>query len=472
MRPFYAYMLVVLATMHACTDDEQQQLCDTSNDNCYVNSWIYTNMKANYLWEQHIPTNVDMTLPPNEYFAALLYKDEDRFSWIQDNYADLLNSLSGVQMEAGYEYSLYLKVQGSHDVIGVVRYVKPNSPATQSGLKRGDIFIEVNGMRMTTDNYRSVVGNMNERHTLGMADANDFDNVTYMVELSVMEYKENPILMDSIYTIEGRRIGYVVYNFFANDNGDGSLAYAKELNDVMGKFKELNIQDIIIDMRYNGGGAVSTAIALASMISTQGSGDIFSIGMYNNALNGYYQRKYGANYDKDYFVDYIANNTIMVNKLGMERLYVIALGGTASASELIINCLRPYINVIIVGDTTYGKNVGSWSLYRANDTRNRWGMQPIIVKFANKNHHSDYGMGFAPDVIVRDNSDGHPFKQLGDTQEVMLKTAIEHIFGNVVSAQASMLNVSSRAGIDEIYSSQRRNPARMQMWIDKELPAQ
>jgi C-terminal processing protease CtpA/Prc len=459
----YIFAVALLPAIVGCDKDDPEN--DSSSD-AYVNTWIYDNMKTYYLWKDHIPSATDKTLAPDAYFASLLYKPDDRFSWIQENYTDLLNMLSGVQKEAGYDFSLYYKDAQHADIVGAITYVKPNSPASQQGLRRGDIFIAINGTKITADNYRSLTGKMSEAHTLGLATHPDWDSVTQTITLSVVEYKENPIFLDTTYDIGGTKIGYFVYNFFARDNGDVSLAYEKELNTLFGKFKTAGINDLIIDLRYNGGGAVTTSIALSSMIANQNVSDIFGIAQYNDILTSEYRKKYGSDYDKDYFVDKIANTTISINKLGMSRLYVIATGGTASASELVINGLRPYMPVFIVGDTTYGKNVGSYSLYEQNSTRNKWGMQPIVVKFANKNGESDYGNGFAPNVVVSERDGGFPFKQLGDIEETMLQATLDHLLGRSPASHSMAKSYDNRLNTKPIWSSTDRYPARKNMYVE------
>ena len=104
------------------------------------------------------------------------------------------------------------------------------------------------------------------------------------------------------------------------------------------------------------------------------------------------------------------------------RVYILTSSRTASASELIINALKPYMEVFLIGDTTYGKNVGSISLFEENDNKNQWGLQPIVVKVFNSQDQSDYGTGFVPDVVHKDN--GLYLYPLGDPKEALLSQAI------------------------------------------------
>jgi C-terminal processing protease CtpA/Prc len=440
-----------------------------------INDWILENMQDFYLWEEYIPSKTDRTLFPVDYFESLLYDAEDRFSWIQEDFVELLNSLSGVNTEAGYDYALMYLSQDKTDIIACITYIKPDTPAETSGLKRGDYFLTINGTQMTADNYRSLIGETSKPHTLGLAVFSTDGKLTGAIEnvsLQVIaDYAENPILLDTIYNISGRKIGYFVYNFFARDKGDGSVQYERELNSLFATFKAEGIDELIVDLRYNGGGAVSTTQTLASMISGQSENNVFYIYEYNKNLNYAYGRQYGANYNKGYFVDDIlrGNGTKIesINKLSdLSSVYFIVTGNSASASELLINGLKPYMNnIVLVGGITYGKNVASTTIYESDKEKqktNKWGMQPIIIKMANVDGFSDYGNGFVPDINVSEFDGDDPLKPLGDTDEVMLKTTINAILG--VDTRVVTKKYTGNEPI-VIGSSMDRTPARRNMYI-------
>jgi C-terminal processing protease CtpA/Prc len=440
-----ALMIAMLLIAFITSCKEKKPIENPYDENSYeeVNDWILENMEIYYLWNRQIPSKTDNTLSPDAYFESLLYKD-DRFSWIQEDYVELLNSLSGVNTEAGYDFMLLRMSENNSDVIGCVTYIKPGTPAETAKLKRGDYFLEINGTQMTLDNYSSLIGETSKVHTLGLAvfSGNTITGVKN-VSLQVIEnYPENPILLDTIYDISGKRIGYFVYNFFSPDSGNGSVAYKKELNDLFARFRTEQINELIVDLRYNGGGAVSTTEALASMISGRGENDVFYIMEYNSLLHGYFSAEEGADYNKSHFVDNIVRyngNTVAeripVNKLsGLSTVYFIVTGNSASASELLINGLKPYMdNIVLIGETTYGKNVASITIYEEDKEKqktNKWGMQPIIMRMSNAAGFYDYGDGFIPNVEVSE-FDGEDLilKPLGDTAEVMLKTTLNAIFG-------------------------------------------
>jgi C-terminal processing protease CtpA/Prc len=459
---------------------------ESENPNKEVNDWILENMEIYYLWNTQIPSKTNQTLSPVEYFETLLYKTEDRFSWIQKDYLELLNSLSGVNTEAGYDFTL-VGIPGTHpnthDVVGYITYIKSGTPAEAAGLKRGDFFQKINGTKMTLDNYSSLLGQMSKPHTLEISVLSEDYKLTgnTNVSLQVIEnYAENPVLLDTIYDISGKNIGYLVYNFFARDKGDGSVTYEKELNAIFGKFKSAQIDELIVDLRYNGGGAVSTAQTLASMISQRKTSDVFCIYQYNSLLNEYFSNREGPDYNILYFVNTIDRynssgkvaERVPINSLsGLSTVHFIVTGSSASASELLINGLTPYMKVVLVGKKTYGKNMASITIYEEDVEKqktNKWGMQPIISKMANSKWFSDYGNGFLPNADVHELNGGFAIKQLGDTAEIMLKTTL-----NLISGINTKSVVTKRFDNQTVFvgSAMDRTPARRNQYISlKDLP--
>jgi len=229
-----------------------------------------------------------------------------------------------------------------------------------------------------------------------------------------------------------KKIGYLVYNAF-------NYTYHTELNDAFGEFKNENIEELILDLRYNGGGRGLTASFLASMIYGQASTEeIFAKLIYNsknsdsNSIYPFFDIAFIYNKDGAY-----SGNDVPINRLtNLSKLYVITSDDTASASELIINGLMPYIEVIKVGTTTYGKNVGSYTMYDSPDfTQNganpshTMALQPITSKAFNKLDQSDYTQGFEPDHEVIDYVS--QMKEFGDLEETLLNAALNIISGSV-----------------------------------------
>ena len=424
------------------------QACDKNdpaptNENDHVNSWIYDNMKYWYYWSDGIPANPDKTLKPDEFFHSLLSSD-DRFSWIQENFTELLNSLRGVNKEGGFEFALYRDSQDNTNVIAQVLYVKENSPASSAGLKRGDVISQINGTQITVDNYHDLIGKMSdnfsitykpldvEARTLG-------DSKT--TSIVPVEYAEDPNYLNKVFDYGDRKIGYYVYNLFSDGPDDNSKTYSTDMDNVFSSFKSQGITDLIIDLRFNSGGAETAAQNLASLIAKGvTSTTVFVTHQYNNGVTA--DIKADPNLGDDYLnVPFLTKSQNIGSQLQDNRVYILTGSRTASASELIINGLKPFMDVYLVGGTTVGKNVGSISLYDENDPDNTWGMQPIVVKLLNNQGQSDYSNGFTPQILDDDNS--LYLYPLGDPRETLLSKTITQITG--ISAPARTAD-SRKAG--------------------------
>lgn len=427
-------ILSLTALLFAACKKKDAASPDDVDASRYVNDWIYTNMKHYYYWTTSIPSNPDGTQNPAAFFENLLKLPDDQYSWIENNFEDLLASLNGIQKEAGYGYSLFLHTQGN--ALGAqVTYVKKGSPAEAAGLKRGDLFFQINGKTFpysdvnASKNLNDFVAALGENHSLNVqqyftaANGDDSLGTARIVNLSTVVFAENPVYLDSVYTIDGKKIGYFMYNFFAVDKGDSSFTYNKQVDAVFNKFKAAGVQHLILDLRYNPGGEQEATVNLGSQIvKSYAPNKLFFRREYNSTYAAELTKAFGADYLKINFLDKAGN---IGNSL--QNFIVLTSHETASASELIINGLKPYMNVYIIGDSTAGKNVGSTTLYEENDRRNKWGMQPIITKAFNSEGRSDYGrVGFKPDEQYVET---FHLGTLGDTKEPLLHMAMKKILG-------------------------------------------
>ena len=403
--------------------------------NQYVNSWILENMQYWYLWNNDLPKTVDKNLDPESYFDALL-SDEDRFSWIQSNYQELLNSLQGISKEAGYEFVLYREKEGSDNVMLQVLYVKHGSPAETGGLKRGDVITHINGQQMTTQNYKTLLSSIKLNHEIkykSLITGEEKFEAPKTLTLSAIEYSENPNYLHKVIETGGKKIGYFVYNFFAAGTDSQPGKYDQEMDAIFGQFSVQGITDLVVDLRFNSGGSESSAKNLASLIGRGvDQSKIFLKRQYNDVVEEAILKD--PNLGEGYLIShYKAKANNVGNLLTSGRVYILTSSRTASASELIINALKPFMEVFLIGDRTYGKNVGSISLFEEKDEKNQWGLQPIVVKVFNSQDQSDYSTGFAPDVLHKDN--GLYLYPLGDEREALLGQAIGQITGTATTAR-------------------------------------
>lgn len=396
-----------------------------------VNGWILQNMRTVYYWNDKMPANPDTTLATNPFFYSLLYDytnrantERDRFSWIQESAADLKASLSGQEKTTGLEVKYFLRSAGSTDLLIKVLYVLPGSPADKAGLKRGDFISTINGQKLTTSNY-TALANDPTTFAYGMAklEGDKIVDTQTVKTVTAEVFQQNPVFLDSIYTIGAKRIGYLVYNqFIPGPAGSNTPVYDQKLEQVFSKFKAQGVNELILDLRYNPGGYVSSAVKLASMIAK---------GVDNT------KTFYREEYNKTIMAEFESRN--LTSQLttrfqtkeqnigaNLSRVFVLTSGGTASASELIINGLKPFMPVIMIGETTYGKNVGSVTI-SDNTGKIKWGLQPIVFKSFNALNQSDYSTGFTPTIIK---NEPLAVKPLGDLGEDYLNSAVAQIVGN------------------------------------------
>ncbi|GAB3558522.1 S41 family peptidase [Spirosoma fluminis] len=436
-----------IVSLSACKKDTdvvapQPNTATATNENQTVNDWILSNMKDLYYWNDKIPANPDKTLKPADFFESILNKYDattnpngDRFSWIEESGQELEASLSGQTTTTGMEYDLYLRSSGSDDVIAQVLYVLPGSPAQKAGIKRGDIISKVNGQALTRTNVESLLYSGRTSFTFGLATpgAQSIVDTDQTRSVTATVFQENPVFLDSVYTVSGKTIGYLVYNqFVPGANGSQANEYDAQLDAIFSNFKAKGVNELVLDLRYNPGGYTSSSANLASLIGKGiSSGKLYFREEWNATITPALRQEYGNNFFIQNFVDKSQN--IGAN---LSRVFVLTTEHTASASELIINGLRPYMNVITIGTTTYGKNVGSITI--TDDTgKINWGMQPIVFRSYNSADQSDYSTGFTPTIEVEEPINLLP---LGDTREALLGTAIGQITGSTSVGRQGAIN--------------------------------
>lgn len=420
--------------------------------NLEVEEFIFGAMDEIYLYEADVPelrngfATEEKKLDYLESFddPVDLYYDlvaeHDKFSFMTEDYVALNKLLNeGVSGTTGMDFGLSL-FNNSQKIYGYVRYIMPNSPAEKAGVKRGDFFTEIDGVEMDLNNYQALLGKASFTIRIEKLVENTVTPTDKVVELSKVEMAENPILTYDIIETEGQRIGYIMYNSF-------TPTFDGELNTIFGEFKNQGITDLIMDFRYNGGGNVETAIDIASMITGQFNDQPLLKYQYNQKYQTYYE----TNYPNSLIINF--NDKIRTgeatNSLNLTKVYVIATRSSASASELVIHALKPYIEVVQVGGTTRGKFQASTTLYDSPNLSYRnsngdvhvnpnhnYAIQPLIVKYANKNDETDFVEGLFPDVLASE--DPGNYGTLGDPSEPLLKAAINAIVGKAQEPATSM----------------------------------
>ncbi|WP_258105430.1 S41 family peptidase [Marinoscillum sp. MHG1-6] len=417
--------------------------CKKENDKISateVNEWIYSEMTDWYYWTDFLPSDPDYALSAPAFYNALLY-EADRFSFYYEDYETLINLLNGVSLESGFEYQLYKDSDNPGKVYGVILYIKQGSPADQAGLKRGDLFRQVNGTDITESNFSSIREAMSAPYTLSYERYN-FQNQTFDkqpdLDLTPIQFAENPFLLDTILDISGNKVGYLVYTFFSPGATETSSEYTDQMDQIFQNYQAAGLSHIIVDLRFNSGGSERSIRNLASYLVPSAYTERFVMKkQYNQEVQDYIlnEPSLGTDYLQIQFSNKSANIGDQVSGNGIT---FITADHTASASEALMNSLKPFQTIHVVGDTTVGKDVGSITIYDENHSNNRIGLQPIIVKIVN-DLEEDYPNGFTPEVPIEDR-----FKvlyPLGSMDEPLLQAAIDNIFG--VSARQAKFEMST-----------------------------
>jgi len=434
----------------------------TTNTNTAPNKWIHEVMTYYYLWSDKMPSlaNTKTDAKPTDYFYTILndYGKTDRFSWIDESYTNLQNQLNGVSTVLGVKNNAFYTDDSRTSLAFVLAYVLKGSPAEKAGLKRGDIILKVDDQTITSTNYTTILSNQTLK--LGLADfvGGAFVSNGKSVTVTKVELQTNPILADTIIAWSGKKVGYLAYSQFLTSFDDSLRA-------IFGRFKTAGVNELVLDFRYNGGGYVVSSDLITNLTVKDAAakvGKLMNKKVYNTTYTAYLEKTYGANSSS--FETLFKSEP---NNLGtLNRVFVLTAGNTASASELVINNLLPFMDVILIGENTYGKNVGSFTI---TDPNKRWdyGLQPITFLTTNAIGKSDYGTvtGFTPNYILADNV--LPYKTLGNPGETYFSKALS-IIGTVAyqpsSTERSPKYIRTLASKESF--SDNKWLDRKEMWID------
>lgn len=374
------------------------------------------------------PKNTETGKPIDRYSFL------DRKGLVSEEIQDAVATSFGISV-------FYLQTDPNSDNADLfVRMVDKNSSAAAAGMKRGDQIVSINGDKRVDYSSQSVIDfkTLNQYLNAASLEVKFKKPNGDLIEKNIVNqsYAYNPVLADKIITIGGKNIGYLAFSSFVAIEKYENGAYIKTpmyytFEQILSAFQRQGVNELVVDLRYNGGGSVLTAEYLADWFVPAANNKEL---MYTYSMNNYFQKEGWTRPGGEFgpiFFDKKGN-------LDLKRIYFLVSKSTASASELLINSLKPHMQVYMVGtkavlnkkevnEKTYGKPVGFWEWPIVEDENNKENdvyLYASSFKTFNKSGEGDYFNGLEPQAHVWEFSNFLDFGQEGET---MLRAAITHI---------------------------------------------
>jgi C-terminal processing protease CtpA/Prc len=394
-----------------------------------------------YLWYKQIPSpfNARQYADPSAIMTAIRpYSTETGFAQSVDRWSFAVKQADWNNLGTGNDHDLGFGVffNGVNDLR--VKYVERASASGKAGIQRGWQILSINGNSNidTSSSSIQMIVNIVYNSNSGSFKFRKPDGSTITMNLTAVAYNEHPVYADKVISLpNGKKVGYMVFNSFM---GDTTSTY-NDFNRVFTNFSQNNVNEVVIDLRYNGGGYVTVAERLANYLApSSANGQVMMSQTYNDKYSQY-------------------NETVRFKKLGnlnLAKIYFIVSNSTASASELVINSLKPYLSVTLVGPTatTHGKPVGFFPIPVGT-----WYVFPVSFKTVNKNGEGNYYNGFTVNTRARDGVDAN----WGETNEACLAAAL-----NLISGTAGRTMTSTNDLITEVNEDDRLNRNQFKGTID------
>ena len=385
--------------------------CSASSQNL----WVRDQLNTFYFWNRFLPEDVH----PVRFSSPEAYLEAVRYRPIDNTYSYITSAAAN---DAFFSDSQFIGFGFRPDYTNTdirVLQVYDDSPAAEAGLSRGDRITHVNGQTVPQMVANGTIANAFGLPEIGVAATIDFEKLSgdRRQERMAKRLVTIPTVSHTrIFEIDGRRIGYLVFANFVQPS-------TAALNDAFGAFKAANVSELILDVRYNGGGLVDVAVHLGSLIGgSRTAGQVMLNYVHNDVIGPIRNRS--------------TRFTSPDQALNLQRLFVLTTRASASASELIINSLKPYMPVVVIGDTTYGKPVGQYGLRFCEKV-----LAPVAFSIRNANDEGDFFDGIAPTCTAGDDY----LHQLGDAEEASFAEALNYIRTGSCSQRAEATSRVFRA---------------------------
>ena len=417
----YALLLLAIVPDTACSKKDTPYIPTDSLGK--LNKWVYDSMQLYYYWSAEMPANPDYSLPTQDFFKQLL-SSKDRFSYISNR--SNIGPLKTSTELYGFHYTLTPNPFNPQQLAGVITCVAPGSNANNIGLKRGIMFTKVNDQNITPENKGAIVQALQASAAmLQLAGFNN--NRTALVDsarvaLQATGFTQKSVYATKIFESNGIKTGYLAY-YFCIEKDDGAVLQSIQ------KLKQQGVTECILDLRYNPGGSVASATKLAAMLASNFNPTNIFITYRGNRHGGTVKQSFqnaiafSGNASGKNMTDLQSAN------LHLTRLFILTSPETASAAELLTHNLRPYIQVIQIGETTFGKDEASFTIEdKRNPRQIEWLIAPIVYKIADGLGKGNYSTGLVPDHLVVETSK-LPLLPIGEPGDLPVDKALTLIYG-------------------------------------------
>ncbi|SDG73603.1 S41 family peptidase [Chitinophaga filiformis] len=389
-----------------------------------TNKWILDSMRYYYLWNTTLPVKADTQLTAIPYFNTLK-QATDSFSQIID-----LNDIPGTSKKDflhtfGFDFAV-VSINGIEKPLGLLKFVIPGSAIWQDGLRRGDYFTKINNTPLTPQNAQQLSEDILNDHKGSLTKADIAGNVvteTGEVPLQGATLQENPLYIYQTFENQGHPTGYIFYNYFDD-------FYNTNLLNAFIKLKQDNIKDLIIDLRYNPGGSVAAAAAMIALIAPATNENSILARYTGNKQMGSLSVTFKQALAVPESRVVVPFSQLAAGRSSISRVFILTTHQTASASELVINNLKPYLQVITIGERTYGKDKGAVVITDMRTPRRlSWALAPITYLLSNAKGEGNYTTGIAPDYTVYE-LNTQPLLPMGDPADPFIAKALSVIRGD------------------------------------------
>ena len=409
----FAVFILCAVLAWGCKKETQQSAVLTIDPKVQYTADIFNDM---YLWYESMPT-VDLASisTPGDYINKVRYT-QDRWSFTMP-YTDMMKLLQNGETTGwgfGFGYDNLKNIR--------IFFVYDNSAMGRAGVKRGWQMKSINGSpvsSMTSADFNTALANTTNTFVFIKNDGTETS-----IQMSKGVIGINSVQYSTVFSRGAKKIGYFVFSDFLGSS-------VKELNTTFDTFVSQGVTDMILDLRYNGGGTLDCADSLVALLAGKPNKDkIYNTLTYNNKhVRMGYSYKIGLKY----------------NSIQLDKLVIITTSGTASASELVISGLKPYLNIKLIGSKTHGKPVG---MNIEGITSLNLAVAPISFRNTNSVGYTDYFDGIPVDFAVNDS----PTQDWGDLTDECLKASVNYIttgaIGFVPQKSTGYLNRTIYKGSD------------------------